>query len=223
MNKKNISIIISVFIAALVVSILGYILVTQRLEHYNESRLDMPEDITLYSKVDKKIIKEIEKLPNVKEIGLKSDEKSIKLDDNIFILEEYDEVYFSMQKNILKEGKFPRETNEILISEKTSKELNLNIGDTRLLEKGNRLLKGKVISPTRGYNKNEMFEKSVSHEYKISGIYRTKNSNNLQRIYSKIDNSNNQYYPCIKLEKLTKVYETKSDIKDIVGKIIILL
>ncbi|WP_353096135.1 FtsX-like permease family protein [Tissierella praeacuta] len=219
MNKKNISIIISVFIAALVVSILGYILVTQRLELYNESRLNMPEDITLYSKIDKKIIKEIEKLPNVKEIGLKSDEESMKLDDNIFILEKYDEVYFSMQKNILKEGKFPSKTNEILISEKTSKELNLNIGDTRLLEKGNRLLKGKVISPTRGYNKNEIFEKSASHEYKISGIYKTKNSNNLQRIYSNIDNNNNnKYYPCIKLEKLTRAYETKNDIKEIVGK-----
>ena len=218
MNKKNISIIISVFIAALVVSILGYILVTQRLELYNNARLAMPEDITLYSKVDKEVIKEIEKLPNVKEIGLKSDEESMKLEDNIFILEKYDEEYFSMQKNILKEGKFPIETNEILISEKTSKELSLNIGDTMLIEKGNRLLKEKVISPTRGYNKNETFEKSTLVEYEISGIYETKNSNNIQGIYSNIDNSNDKYYPCIKLEKLTKAYETKNDIKEIVGK-----
>lgn len=217
MNKRNISIITSTFIAAFVVSVLVYILVTQNLELYSIAREKMPEDITLYSKIHKDKIKELEKLKNVAYIGLKAEDVNLKFKENIFTLKTYDSNYFHMQKNFKKKGEFPKKNKEILISDFTSNQLNTNIGDTLVFEKGNRKLKGDDLEPASSYNTNESFETLEKIEYKITGIYNSTSESEIQKIYSNIGNDK-YFYPAIKLKNLFKIFDTKLDIEGIIGE-----
>lgn len=216
MNRKNISILISVFIMSFVISILSYILITQNLEVYNFYKKDMPEHITLYSKVKVNEVEKIKKLENVKLVGLRSEPKSLRCRKKLFTINRYDENYFSMQKNFLKIGELPKNKNELLVSEKTLKNFNLVLGDEIEVEKGERILKNKPIEATLSYNKNEIFKSTGSLSFKIVGVYDSKSNKNIQEVYSLIDNKL-EMYPCIQVKNLLKTYETKAEIEKIVG------
>ncbi|MGO1580215.1 MAG: FtsX-like permease family protein [Peptoniphilaceae bacterium] len=213
MNKKNFSIIMSVFIASFVVTILGYIIINQNMEKYYFNRINMPEDILVYKLVNGDTVSDIKKIKNVKKVGLKSEDKSVKIKNEVSRFTAFDEEYFSMQYKFLKEGEMPENLEEIVISESMKKDLGLNLGDKVNLEFGNRYLRGELIDPDKVYNKNEVFKNLKGKTYKIVGIYEDKNNLGLKNIFGFIGNKDGKYYPCLKLDNLSKAYETKDKIK----------
>lgn len=147
MNRKNLSITISVFIAAFVVAILNYILINQNLERYRAYRINMPEDIAINKLIDIDTANEIKKIENVEKVGLKEEESSIRINENILRYVGYNEEYFQMQYEFLKKGSYPKYDNEIVLSEKTMDNLGLNLGDKVNIDFGNRVLKGEILNP----------------------------------------------------------------------------
>ncbi len=213
MNKKNLSITISVFIAAFVVTILNYILINQNLERYRAYRINMPEDIAINKLVDINTANKIKGIENVEKVGLKEEYQSIKINDNILSYVGYNEEYFEMQYNFFKKGSYPKYDNEIILSEKTMEDLGLNLGDKIDIDFGNRVFKGEILNPLFNFRDNEKFDVDVNKEYKIVGVYKTKNPMGIQEAFGNIDFSGN-YYPSIKVEKLSKSYETKKNLED---------
>lgn len=218
MNKKNISITFSVFTAAFVVTILIYILTMQNMELYTDIKTTMPEDILIYKRVGKEIIEDLKEIENIKNIGLKSDLKAINIGNNISTFVSFNDEYFAMQYKFLKSGDFPKNSDEIIISEKISKDLGLSIGDKITFEFGERILKNEVVKPDKKYNEKEEFKTTGIERYNIVGIYNTQNTNSIQSVIGFIDEYNEEYYPCIRVNSLSKIYETKAEIDNLINK-----
>lgn len=218
MNKKNISITNSVFVASFVITILLYILINQNIERYKSSKINMPEDIIIYNLLENKDIKKLEKINHVKKIGLKEESKSAKIKDKTFKFTKYNTDYFNMQYDFLKSGEFPKNSNEILISEKTSKDLNLKENDSISITFGDRILKEEVVKADNNYLKNEKFNTLYNKNYIVSGIYNTFNERKIQEVFGFIDSDLEKYYPCIKLDKLSNVYEVEEEINNVLNR-----
>lgn len=218
MNKKNISITNSVFVASFVVTILLYILINQNIERYKSSKINMPEDIIIYNLLENKDIKKLEKINHVKKIGLKEDSKSAKIKDKTFKFTKYNTDYFNMQYDFLKSGEFPKNSNEILISERTSKDLNLKENNSISITFGDRILKDEVVKADNNYLKNEKFNALYNKNYIVSGIYNTFNERKIQEVFGFIDSDLEKYYPCIKLDKLSNVYEVEEEINNVLNR-----
>ncbi len=215
MNKKNISIFLSVLICSIIFSLLSYLLYTDIKSLYYIKMENNP----FHAKVDKTLdyeeIKEIENLKGIKSIGLRENPISAKIDGNIISLTNENEKYLDKHKNsFLIEGENPKNDNEIILSYDLKEKLNLEIGDTIKLDLGDRLYNGDIINPNSTKTQNVGFEVIDSKDYKITGFTIDTFSANsgISSGNSLISDYNGKYILSMDFDNIFKAYDIKYDL-----------
>lgn len=178
------------------------------------------------------------KADNVGEVAIKNVDSRIKIgneDINAFnsgILESINEIYLKNFNLTVTKGSFPKNKNEIIISKAFIDQNNLNwqIGDTVTIDKGVRIYDGEpIVSDYKSYISGEIFEKTDSAQYTISGFYDVADSNGndsdsykkINRVYTTFDTSSNQSMQTVfvKAEKLNhKIYDNIDSVAKEIGK-----
>lgn len=216
MIKKNFSIILSVFIATFVISIMGYIFLNQQIEMYRYAKMSMVGDISINKTLDMESINELAKIDNVDSLGLKEKFKSAMIKGNTFSYTGYDKNLFEMQYGFLKEGNYPATSDELILPENAASQLNIKTGETIDITFGDRFLKGELVNPEKGKNDNEEFKPLTTKKYKVVGFYRSNNPFETKQVIGGLTESD-EYYPVVKLKKLNIAHETREKIIEILG------
>ena len=186
MNKKNISISLSLFITAIFFTFclyFGYVNNKFDYEHFrNRSIYDARiKTDTVFGESSK--LKEIKNIKEVGEVAVENN--SAKLSKNVLVVNYIDQGFNKMlEDSMLKEGSFAAKDNEITIPKSLAKKENLKIGDKIKVEFGNRLVDGKLIKPVSSVTKDEEFIRKNSKEYVISGLTRNLYNENMKIFYA---------------------------------------
>ena len=186
MNKKNLSISLSLFITAIFFTFcvyFGYVNNKFDYEYFrNRSIYDariMPDTVS----GDSSKLKEIKNIKEVGEVAVENN--SAKLSQNVLVINYTNQGFNKMlEDNMLKEGNFAAKDNEITIPKSLAKKENLKIGDKIKVEFGNRLVDGKLIKPVSSVTKDEEFVRKDSKEYVISGLTRNLYNENMKIFYA---------------------------------------
>lgn len=178
------------------------------------------------------------KAENVGEVAIKNFDSRIKIGNeniNAFnggIIESVNETYFKNFNLAVTEGSFPKNKNEILVSKAFLDQNNLNwqIGDTVSIDKGVRIYDGEpILNDYKSYISGEIFEKTDTAQYTISGFYdgagyNDSDSNHYGKIniiYTGFNTSSNENIQSVfvKAEKLNhKIYDNIDNVAKEIGK-----
>ena len=216
MNKKNLSISLSLFITAIFFTFcvyFGYVNNKFDYEYFrNRSIYDakiMPDTVS----GDSSKLKEIKNIKEVGEVAVEND--SAKLSQNVLVINYTDQAFTKMlEDNMLKEGSFATKDNEITIPKSLAEKENLKIGDKVKVEFGNRLVDGKIIKPVSSVTKDEEFARKNSKEYVISGITRNLYNENMKIFYASTvipkDAKTNSF---VRFHNFRKAYNNKDNLE----------
>lgn len=213
MNKRNFSILLSVFMGSFVITILLYILGTQQYQMYQETRAEMPEDLQIHDLLTQEQRDRLKEISQISKVGLSTDAYSLRQGENVFYALGYDDNYFSMQQNFLQKGSYPKTENEILISDKTATSLHWKIGEKISLQQGERKLNAQLVDPTMGYNERETFVVQGERQFTVTGIYNAQTSLGMQAMYYGVTDADLPYYVHLKISHLTEIYEVKEQLQ----------
>lgn len=216
MNKKNISISLSLFITAIFFTFclyFGYVNNKFDYEHFrNRSIYDARiKTDTVFGESSK--LKEIKNIKEVGEVAVENN--SAKLSKNVLVVNYIDQGFNKMlEDSMLKEGSFAAKDNEITIPKSLAKKENLKIGDKVKVEFGNRLVDGKLIKPVSSVTKDEEFARKNSKEYVISGLTRNLYNENMKIFYASTvigkDAKTNSF---VRFHNFRKAYNNKDNLE----------
>lgn len=221
MNKKNLSISISLFITSLFFTFIFYFAYKNMTDNYKSFRERSFYDARIEGFVTSEDMERIKKLDNIKQVGLvEAKNYSANLDGEILVLNYADQGYFQMiEASNLLSGDFPKKENEITIPEKLSKEKNLKVNDRINVDLGERIVDGKEIKPVSTLTKNEKFKKESSSEYVISGITKNIYNENMKINYTlrPLDKKTDSIGLII-FDDFLKAYENKESLEKEISK-----
>ncbi|MDO5094971.1 MAG: FtsX-like permease family protein [Peptostreptococcaceae bacterium] len=219
MNKKNFSILLSVFICSLIFTILGYTEYTQTIGAYFENKRTHPEDIRIENALDEKQIEELQQIANIQSIGLQQEPFSAKIGDHLLEITNFNPDYYQMVEKMVVEGKEPKNSHEILIGKDLKEKLRLNLGDTVTVNFGKRIQNNKVILPGSIRIQKEDFEITNSHQFTIVGFTQQKYHPNMQLFSANgLIHKDGKYYPLIKVKNIFKIFETKKQLDELISR-----
>lgn len=217
MNKKNFSILLSVFICSLIFTILGYTEYTQTIGTYFENKRIHPEDIRIENVLDEKQIKALEQMPNIQSVGLQQEPFSAKIGNHLLEITNFNPAYYQMVEKMVVEGKEPTKPSEILIGKDLKEKLRLNLGDTINIDFGTRMQKDEAISPSSIRIQKEDFEIKSSHLFTVVGFTQQKYHPNMQLFSANgLIQEDRKYYPLIKVKNIFKIFETKEQLNKLI-------
>ena len=216
MNRKNLSISLSLFITAIFFTFsvyFGYVNNKFDYEHFrNRSIYDakIMHD-TVFG--DSSKLKEIKNIKEVGEVAVENN--AAKLSQNVLVVNYIDQGYNKMlEDNMLKEGSFAAKDNEITIPKSLAKKENLKIGDKIKVEFGNRLVDGKQIKAVSSVTKDEEFIRKDSKEYVISGLTRNLYNENMKIFYaSTVIGKNAKTNSFVRFDNFRKAYSNKDNLE----------
>lgn len=217
MNRKNLSISLSLFITAIFFTFcvyFGYVNNKFDYEYFrNRSIYDakiMPD--TIFGDSSKLI--EIKNIGEVGEVAVENN--SAKLFKNVLAVNYTNQGFNKMlEDNLLKEGKFATKENEITIPRNLAEKENLKIGDKVELKFGNRLVAGKIIKPVSSVTKGEKFVKENSRIFTISGLTRNLYNENMKIFYvSTVIPKNAKTNTFLRFYNFRKAYSDKANLEN---------
>ncbi|WP_245544058.1 ABC transporter permease [Peptoniphilus timonensis] len=223
MNKKNISISLSLFITAIFFTFcvyFGYVNNKFDYEYFrNRSIYDakiMPDTVS----GDSRKLKEIKNIGEVGEVAVENN--SAKLFKNVLAVNYTNQGFNKMlEDNLLKEGKFATKENEITIPKNLAEKENLKIGDKVELKFGNRLVDGKLIKPVSSVTKDEEFARKNSKEYVISGLTRNLYNENMKIFYvSTVIPKNAKTNSFVRFNNFRKAYSDKANLENEIASVL---
>ncbi|MDU3087528.1 MAG: FtsX-like permease family protein [Peptoniphilus harei] len=140
MNKKNLSISLSLFITAIFFTFCVYIGYVNNKFDYEYFRNRSIYDAKIMSDTVSGESSKLKEIKNIKEVGeVAVENNSAKLSQNVLVVNYIDQGFNKMlEDSILKEGSFAAKDNEITIPKSLAKKENLKIGDKIKVEFGNR-------------------------------------------------------------------------------------
>ena len=216
MNKKNLSISLSLFITAIFFTFsvyFGYVNNKFDYEHFrNRSIYDAKiMSDTVFGESSK--LKEIKNIKEVGEVAVENN--SAKLSQNVLVVNYIDQGFNKMlEDSMLKEGSFAAKDNEITIPKSLAKKENLKIGDKIKVEFGNRLVDGKQIKAVSSVTKDEEFIRKDSKEYVISGLTRNLYNENMKIFYaSTVIGKNAKTNSFVRFDNFRKAYSNKDNLE----------
>lgn len=173
MNKKNFPIFISVFIVSLFFTIVFYFAKVNLDANYMETRAINFADAHIDEHLSEEDLEKIREIDGVKEAGrLNMDFTSAKLDDDLVVIYKQDDHINKMREfSFIEEGRFPENSNEIMLSKSLVEKHKLKLGDEIPITFGKRFLGKKELDPANSRIEKESFDKSEIKPYKLVGIY----------------------------------------------------
>ena len=217
MNKKNFSILLSVFICSFIFTILGYTEYTQTIGTYFENKRIHPEDIRIENILDEKQINALEQIPNIQSVGLQQEPFSAKIGEHLLEITNFNTAYYQMVEKMVVEGKEPTKPYEILIGIDLKEKLQLHLGDTINIDFGTRMQKDEAISPSSIRIQKEDFEVKSSHPFTVVGFTQQKYHPNMQLFSANgLIQEGGKYYPLIKVKNIFKIFETKEQLNTLI-------
>lgn len=217
MNKKNFSILLSVFICSFIFTILGYTEYTQTIGTYFENKRIHPEDIRIENILDEKQINALEQIPNIQSVGLQQEPFSAKIGEHLLEITNFNTAYYQMVEKMVVEGKKPTKPSEILIGIDLKEKLQLHLGDTINIDFGTRMQKDEAISPSSIRIQKEDFEVKSSHPFTVVGFTQQKYHPNMQLFSANgLIQEGGKYYPLIKVKNIFKIFETKEQLNTLI-------
>ena len=223
MNRKNLSISLSLFITAIFFTFcvyFGYVNNKFDYEYFrNNSIYDariMPD--TIFGDSSKLI--EIKNIGEVGEVAVENN--SAKLSQNVLAVNYTNQGFNKMlEDNLLKEGKFATKENEITIPKNLAEKENLKIGDKVELKFGNRLVAGKIIKPVSSVTKGEKFVKENSKIFTISGLTRNLYNENMKIFYvSTVIPKNAKTNTFLRFNNFRKAYSDKANLENEIASVL---
>lgn len=186
MNKKNLSISLSLFITAIFFTFCVYFGYANNKFDYEYFRNRSIYDARIMTDTVSGNSSKLKEIKNIKEVGeVAVENNSAKLSQNVLVINYTDHGFNKMlEDNMLKEGSFAAKDNEITIPKSLAEKENLKIGDKVKLEFGNRLVDGKIIKPVSSVTKDEKFVRKDSKEFVISGLTRNLYNENMKIFYA---------------------------------------
>lgn len=217
MNKKNLSILLSVFTCSLIFTILGYIEYTQTVGTYFENKRVHPEDIRIENALDQEQIEGLRQIANIRSIGLQQEPFSAKIGDHLLEITNFDPTYYQMVEKMVVEGKEPKNEHEILVGNDLKEKLGLSLGDTVTIDFGKRMQNDKEILPGSIRIRKESFQTTASHRFTIVGFTRQRYHPNMQLFAASGSiHKGSRYYPLIKVKNIFKIFETKNELNELI-------
>ena len=216
MNKKNISISLSLFITAIFFTFCVYIGYVNNKFDYEYFRNRSIYDAKIMSDTVSGESSKLKEIKNIKEVGeVAVENNSAKLSQNVLVVNYIDQGFNKMlEDSILKEGSFAAKDNEITIPKSLAKKENLKIGDKIKVEFGNRLVDGKQIKAVSSVTKDEEFIRKYSKEYVISGLTRNLYNENMKIFYASTvipkDAKTNSF---VRFHNFRKAYNNKDNLE----------
>lgn len=216
MNKKNLSISLSLFITAIFFTFCVYIGYVNNKFDYEYFRNRSIYDAKIMSDTVSGESSKLKEIKNIKEVGeVAVENNSAKLSQNVLVVNYIDQGFNKMlEDSILKEGSFAAKDNEITIPKSLAKKENLKIGDKIKVEFGNRLVDGKLIKPVSSVTKDEEFIRKDSKEYVISGLTRNLYNENMKIFYaSTVIGKNAKTNSFVRFDNFRKAYSNKDNLE----------
>ena len=216
MNKKNLSISLSLFITAIFFTFCVYIGYVNNKFDYEYFRNRSIYDAKIMSDTVSGESSKLKEIKNIKEVGeVAVENNSAKLSQNVLVVNYIDQGFNKMlEDSILKEGSFAAKDNEITIPKSLAKKENLKIGDKIKVEFGNRLVDGKQIKAVSSVTKDEEFIRKDSKEYVISGLTRNLYNENMKIFYASTvipkDAKTNSF---VRFHNFRKAYNNKDNLE----------
>lgn len=173
MNKKNSSILISVWVTALFFVMATYFVYTGLQEQYRGIRRFDFADATLDRACSAKEISELAAVDGIRLAGGYSEElKSAKMEDAMVVLHFQDTGINAMREySDLIRGRFAENDEEIVLSKDLAERYHIELGAEISVDIGRRFVGADELSPTATYTEKERFQKEESHSYRVVGIY----------------------------------------------------
>lgn len=227
MNKKNIPIFISVIITSLFFTYIIYMSYNSLQEYYDYIRTANYADAYIRGDIDKDDVDKLEELDEIEMVGSSAEKlKSAMIGKDILALDYHNNCYFKMiGDSYLREGEYPKDESEIVISSSMKENNSLDIGDEIELEIGDRVIDNSIIAPMATYTEDELFKINNTESYKIVGIIENKYNkmtkvSNASLIIS--EDMDVEYF--IRFKNFKKAYLNKNnlekEIKELTGKTI---
>ena len=216
MNKKNLSISLSLFITAIFFTFCLYIGYVNNKFDYEYFRNRSIYDAKIMSDTVSGESSKLKEIKNIKEVGeVAVENNSAKLSQNVLVVNYIDQGFNKMlEDSILKEGSFAAKDNEITIPKSLAKKENLKIGDKIKVEFGNRLVDGKQIKAVSSVTKDEEFIRKDSKEYVISGLTRNLYNENMKIFYaSTVIGKNAKTNSFVRFDNFRKAYNNKDNLE----------
>ena len=216
MNKKNISISLSLFITAIFFTFCVYFGYVNNKFDYEYFRNRSIYDAKIMSDTVSGESSKLKEIKNIKEVGeVAVENNSAKLSQNVLVVNYIDQGFNKMlEDSILKEGSFAAKDNEITIPKSLAKKENLKIGDKIKVEFGNRLVDGKQIKAVSSVTKDEEFIRKDSKEYVISGLTRNLYNENMKIFYaSTVIGKNAKTNSFVRFDNFRKAYSNKDNLE----------
>lgn len=221
MNKKNLSIFISVLITSIFFTIVFYWGYSNLKLNYESFRQSSFSDAYIEGIYTKKDIDKLKNIDNIESIGGESIEiDSAKINNNTLVLNYQDESINKMKgKSNLLEGNFPTKDDEIVLSEYVMDENGLKIGDKVNLNIGKRTIDNKSIDPLSTFTNKEEFVTDYKKTYKIVGIY-----DNVYNKFRKINyalsypSKDSKYIIHVRFNSFKDAYNNKENIEKSISK-----
>ncbi len=141
------------------------------------------------------------------------------IDKEYLVINNVNDTYFKELKLI--EGRFPKNSNEIVITNSLLEQTNLDykVSDTINLSLGNRISNNKILLNS-SYVDNETFVKTKNKEYKIVGIIEKSNYENYQDVafeaYTTNDDNDNNLDLYIEFKDHKNIINSANDIANII-------
>lgn len=221
MNKKNFPIFISLFIVSLFFTVIfyyGYTNLRANYEYYMASNFNHAEIKDKLSSEDVEKLRSIDDLKLVGKMYLNPD--NAKLNDDLIVINYQDTDVNKMREfSRLKEGRFAKNENELVLSESLVKKNKLKLGDKIELDFGERILDGKKIDPTSPNTKRENFEKIKSKKFTLVGVY-----GDVYNKYSKLnfamglEDEMKSFKTFVKFDSFEDAYKNKDKIQKEINK-----
>ncbi|WP_296129427.1 ABC transporter permease [uncultured Anaerococcus sp.] len=221
MNKKNFPIFISVFIVSLFFTVVFYYSYSSVSFTNREFRSVNYEDAYIEGGVKENELAKIRSNEYIDEAGFESyDCISGKIEDDILAIPSFDQSIASMKSDYsLKEGRYPNNFDEIVLSENVIKDKKLRISDKVEVDFGQRTLNGKIVNPTYKPTSDEEFTISSSKELKIVGILKDK-PNGISQANILIDPNYENKLTAIKFKSLYKAYDNQDLIEEDLSRLL---
>lgn len=216
MNKKNLSISLSLFITAIFFTFCVYFGYANNKFDYEYFRNRSIYDAKIKSDTVSGESSKLKEIKNIKEVGeVAVENDSAKLSTNVLVINYTDQGFNKMlEDNMLKEGSFAAKDNEITIPKSLAKKENLKIGDKIKVEFGNRLVDGKLIKPVSSVTKDEEFAREDDKEYVISGLTRNLYNENMKIFYaSTVIGKEVKTNSFVRFNKFRKAYNNKDNLE----------
>lgn len=146
-----------------------------------------------FSKIEYSNAKDIKNSDKFKSVFITSDlgtSKNPLEDDNKHFIKirQYDEGSLYNYAVRLAEGNYPKNSNEIMLSETYFSNSNIKVGDKITLTLGKRMLDGSELGTSSEYQNNEKFEEDITKEFTV---VRNNEETKFRRIFTRVYRSNN--------------------------------